>query len=73
MVSLLQISSFSLFSFDRFEQGFEIADTKTLVIVALDDFEEKSRSILLWFGEQLQQVSLIIEINQDIQLLDSIQ
>ena len=43
-----------------------------LVVVSLNDLNEQCRSVLAGLGEDLQEVSLIIEINQDMQFLESI-
>lgn len=50
----LQIPAFSLVQLDSFKQGLEISSAETLVIVSLDDLEEKSWSVLHDFGEDLQ-------------------
>lgn len=50
----LQIPAFSLVQLDSFKQGLEISSAETLVIVSLDDLQEKSWSVLHDFGEDLQ-------------------
>ena len=39
------------------------------IVVALDDFQEQSRSVLHVLGEQLQQVPVVVEVDQNAQLL----
>lgn len=40
-----------------------------LVVVALNDFQEDCRSVLHGFGENLQEVSFLVVVHQDFQLL----
>jgi len=49
-----QISSFLLFRFNSFEKCFKIAGAETLMVASLDDFQEKSWSVLNGFGEDLK-------------------
>jgi hypothetical protein len=39
------------------------------VVAPLNNFEEESWPILAWFGENLQQISLLIEIDQNFEFL----
>jgi hypothetical protein len=48
------IASSGLFNLDRLEQAFKVSNSEALVIVSLNDFKEKSRSVLNWFGEDLK-------------------
>lgn len=43
--------------------------TSYLVISALDDLQEERRSVLHDLREDLKQISLVVEINQYLQLL----
>lgn len=47
--------------------------SKTFVVTALDDLVEKSRSILGWRGENLQEVTVVIEVHEEVETLDLIQ
>ena len=38
-------------------------------VVSLDNFQEEGGSILHVFGEQLQQVAIVIEIHENVQFL----
>lgn len=60
---LSEISSPSLFDFNGLEQTLEVSSTETLVVVSLDDLEEKGGSILHRLGEDLQEVTLVIVVN----------
>lgn len=39
------------------------------VVVALDYFNEKSRSVLHWFCEYLEEVAIVVKVNQNVKLL----
>lgn len=39
------------------------------VVVPLDDLQEKGWSVLHRFGEDLEEVALVVEVNQDFQFL----
>ena len=67
-----EISSQVLLKFDGLENGFEIARSKSSVIDLLDNFNEQSWPILTRFGEDLEQISIIIKIHQDLVLLDQV-
>ena len=41
-----------------------------LMITSLDYFQEKSWTVLAWFCENLQQITIFIIINKDFQLLE---
>lgn len=69
----LQIPTLSLVQLDSFKQGLEISSTETLVIVSLDDLKEKCWSVLHDFGEDLQQVAVVIIVNQDVKFLNLVQ
>jgi len=62
---LLQISSCSLFAFDRFEQRLEITFAKAFRTLALNDLEKQSRPVFHRFGENLQQITFIVAIDKD--------
>jgi len=43
------------------------------VVVALDNLDENSWPVLHWLGEYLEKISVVIVVNQDLQLLDLVQ
>jgi len=50
----LQISTNILFNFDALKECFKISGSKSLMIVALDDFDEDSWAVLQWLREDLR-------------------
>ena len=70
-ISALQISPCSLINFDTLEESLEVSSTEALVVASLDDFNEDSWTILDWFGENLQEVAVVVVVNQDLQFLQS--
>src|SRR5512132_4314994 len=71
--SVLQISSRGLFALDGFEQRFEVAFAETLRAFALNDLEKERRPILDRFCEDLQQITFIIAIDENSDLLQRAQ
>ena len=69
----LAVAAELLLTLDSLEEGLEVSGTETLETTTLDDLDEDSRTILNGLGEDLEQVSTLIEINKDVQLLDNIQ
>jgi hypothetical protein len=61
----LQIPSRSLLAFDGLEQRLEIAFAKTLRALALNDLEKERWAIFHWLGENLQQITFVIAIDQN--------
>src|ERR1700756_5651110 len=70
---LLQIASFLLFTFDGFEQCFEISLAEAAAPLALDDLKEKGGTVLYRAREDLQHIPLIVTIDQDAQLFQFIE
>ena len=64
----LQISSRVLLALDGFEQRFEIAFAEALRAFALNDFEKECRAIFHRLGENLEQITFIIAIDEDAEL-----
>lgn len=69
---LSKVSSLALVDFDGLEEGLEVTCSKALVVPSLDDFNEEGWSVLERLGEDLQQISLLIVVHQDVQLLNDI-
>ena len=67
---LSEIASSCLFNFDRFEQALEVSSAKALVVMSLNDFEEKGRSVLNWFGEYLKKIAFVVIVNQNLKFLE---
>ncbi len=72
MIYFLKISSAILFKFNRFKQGLEITSTESRVIATLNDFNEKSWSVLDWLCKDLKQVAFFIVINQNVKLFQGV-
>lgn len=69
----LQISPFGLFSLDSLEQALEITRTEPIKVVALDDLNEYGRPIHQRLSEQLQEISALVEIDEDVKLLQGVE
>jgi len=67
-----EVSTGLLISFDGLEKGLEVASTETLMVSALDDFEEESWSVLEGLREDLEQVTLVIVVDKDLLTLEHI-
>ncbi len=63
--SRLKIPAGSLFAFDGFEEGFEVADAEAERAVAFDEFEEHRGAVDEGFGEDLQQVAVFVPVYED--------
>merc|ERR1719397_874078 len=68
----LEISSLELLEFDGGEESFEVSSAEAVVIRSLNYLDKKSRSILDRQAENLQQVSIVVVVDQDILLLNGI-
>ena len=66
----LQVSSKGLLALDGFEEAFEIPCTEPVEIVSLDDFEEDGGPICQRLGEDLDQVSAFVEVDQEMEFAD---
>lgn len=67
-----QVASLGLLSFNSFKQRFEITRSKTGEIISLNDFEKDSWPVGERLGENLQQVTRLIEVDKDVQLLNRV-
>ena len=70
---LLQIASRVLLFLQRLEERFEIAFAETLRAFALDDFEKERRPIFHRLGEDLQQITFVIAIDQNAESLQRLE
>src|SRR5882757_4511492 len=70
---VLQIASPVLLFLERLEERFEIALTETLGAFALNDLEKERRSILNRLGEDLEQITLVVAIDQNAESLQRLQ
>ncbi len=61
-----------LLEFDGLEETLEVSDTETFVVFPLDDFEEESGSVLNGFGEDLEEVTFVIIVDEDFVFLNSV-
>src|SRR4051795_1531277 len=69
----LQIAPSFLFLFDGFEEGLEVALAEAEGAVPLDELEEQGGAVADRLGEDLQQVTVLVPVDQDgplLQLLD---
>ena len=57
-----------MLALDGFEEGLEVAFSEGLGAFALDDFDEYRRAVHQRFGEELQQVALVVAVDQDSEL-----
>lgn len=64
-----EIASGLLLPFDRFEKTFEVASSKAIKVVPLNDLDKHSGTVHERFGEQLEQVSALVEVDEDVELL----
>ena len=64
-IGLLKRSSDLLLPLDSLEQRLEIPLAETLGTLPLNDLKEQCRTILDWFGKDLQHVPFVIAIDQD--------
>ena len=72
-ISALQISPRSLINFDTFEQSLEVSSSEALVVASLNDLYEDSWPVLDWLCEYLQEISIVIVVNEYLQLLQGCQ
>lgn len=67
-----KVSALALLFLDRDEETLEVASSKAFIVPALDDLVEESRAVLDWLGEDLQQVSLLVVVEQDFVFLKGV-
>ena len=69
MLKESKVSTLFLLFLDRHEEALEVSSPEAVVVSSLDDLIEESRAVLNWFGENLQQISLLVVVQQDLILL----
>lgn len=69
MLEESKVSTLFLLFLDRHEEALEISSPEAVVVSSLDDLIEESRAVLNWLGEDLQQISLLVVVQQDLVLL----
>ena len=67
-----KVSSLLLLDLNCFEKTLEVSSAETIVVVSLDYLEEKGRSVLNRLGEDLKEVTLVVVVDKDLELLDNI-
>lgn len=67
-----KVSTLALLFLDRDEKTLKVASPEAFVVPSLDDLVEESRTVLHWFGEDLQQVSLFVVVEQYLVLLKGV-
>ena len=67
-----KVASLLLLLLNGDEQTLEVASSESLVVLPLDHLEEKSRSVLYWLSEDLQQISLFVIVDENLVLLKSV-
>src|SRR6478672_796306 len=63
--SSLQVAPRFLFLLQRFEERLEIALAETLRPFALDYFEKECGPVFNWLGENLEEITLVIPIDEN--------
>lgn len=67
----LKITSSCLLTFKSLEQTLEISSSKAVKVVALDDFDEHRGPVEHMFGKNLEQISLLVKVNQNMKLFQN--
>src|SRR5207248_8534866 len=61
----LQVAPSGLLSLDRLEQGLEVPRSEAPGPLPLDDLEEQRRTVADVLGEDLQQVTVLVAVDED--------
>lgn len=72
MLEESKVSTLALLFLDRHEEALEVSSPEAIVVPPLDDLVEESGAVLDWFGEDLQQISLFVVVQQDLVLLKGV-
>lgn len=62
-----------MFPLNGLEQALEVPGAKAVKVVPLDDLNEHRGAVHQRLGEQLQQVSMLVEVDEDVQALQGIE
>jgi len=68
----LEVSALSLIQLDRLEQRLEVSGAEALMVAALNGFEEERRPVLARLREDLQEISIFVEVDEDVELLQRV-
>ena len=68
-----KVATRGLVSLNRFEERLEVASSESIVVSALDHLKEKRGAVLKRFGEDLQEVTLVIVIDENSLTLDRVE
>ena len=68
-----KVAARGLVSLNCFEERFEVASSESIVVSALDHLKEKCGAVLERFGEDLQEVTLVIVIDENSLTLDRVE
>lgn len=68
-----QVSSLSLLPLNSLEQPLEVPGAEPVKLIALDDLNEHSWPVHHRLSEYLQQIPALIEIDEDVEFLQSIE
>ena len=66
-----QVTAEGLLSLDSLEQSLKVTGTKTLMVSALNNFNEEGRPVLNGLGEDLEQITLLVIVDEDLLLADN--
>ena len=67
-----EVASLGLLLFIGHEKTLEVSSSEAIVVLPLDHFEEESWSVLHGFGEDLQEIALLVIVHQNLVLLKEI-
>src|ERR1700680_1153270 len=73
MSQSLQIAACRLFALDGLEQGPEVTLAEALAALALDHFEEQRRPVADGAREDLQQVSVVVAVDEDVEIVQPVE
>lgn len=65
-----QVSTHLLLGFNCLEESFEVAGTEALMVATLDHLHEEGWSVLQRLCEDLEEVTLVIVVDQNLKLTD---
>ena len=67
-----EVATGSLLVLDGFEECLEVTGAEALMVAALDDFDEESWSVLHRLRKDLQKISLLVVVNEDLLVLNHV-
>ena len=69
----LQVATLSLLALNGLKERLEVTSTEALEVVPLDDLNEDSRAVHQGLSEELEEVTALVVIDEDVELLNGIQ